>query len=167
MNPLVILIDGGNLFHSAKQHGEDVDYSKLLRELSQIGGGQFLRAMFYTGANAEEDSKQRGFLLWMRRNGYQVVTKPIKVADATGRRHVSLEVEITTDMLHYASLGADILLVSGDDDFAYPVRKICNSSSKVTVAGFEDSTSSNLRNVADNFINLADLPVFKESSERL
>ena len=69
-----VFIDGNNIFHSARQLGFEVDYAKLLAVL--VGKDrELLRAFFYTGVDEGAD-RQRGFLHWMRRNGFRVIQKP-------------------------------------------------------------------------------------------
>ncbi|WP_155942037.1 NYN domain-containing protein, partial [Richelia intracellularis] len=71
---VAIFIDGSNLFYAALQLGIEIDYAKLLVLL--IRDSRLLRAFFYTGVDRTND-KQQGFLLWMRRNGYRLVTKDV------------------------------------------------------------------------------------------
>jgi len=73
---VAIFIDGLNLFHAALQSGIEIDYVKLLCRLTKTS--RLLRAFFYTGIDSGNE-KQQGFLLWMRRNGYRVVTKDMSV----------------------------------------------------------------------------------------
>lgn len=71
---VAIFIDGSNLFYAALQLGIEIDYTKLLRRLT--GTSRLLRAFFYTGVDRTNE-KQQGFLLWMRRNGYRVISKEL------------------------------------------------------------------------------------------
>ena len=71
---VAIFIDGSNLFYAALQLGVEIDYTKLLYRLT--GGSKLLRAFFYTGVDPTNE-KQQGFLLWMRRNGYRVISKDL------------------------------------------------------------------------------------------
>ena len=88
-----VFIDGNNIFHSARQLGFEVDYSRLLSLL--VGRDrELLRAFFYTGVDETAD-RQRGFLHWMRRNGFRVVQKPVKL-ERDGTRRARLEVEMPT-----------------------------------------------------------------------
>ena len=103
-----VFIDGNNIFHSARQLGFEVDYARLLTVL--LGRDrELLRAFFYTGVDEGAD-RQRGFLHWMRRNGFRVIQKPVKL-ERDGTRRAHLEVEITTDMLAYAEKVDLIILV--------------------------------------------------------
>jgi uncharacterized LabA/DUF88 family protein len=145
-----VFIDGNNLYHSAKQMGFEVDYERFLRELTE--GRELFRAFFYTGVD-ENAERQRGFLHWMRRNGFKVVQKPVRV-EKDGSRRARLEVEMATDMLAYADKIDLAILVSGDEDFAYPIQTLCQKGVRVEVAGFRSSMSSKVVDAADRFLEL-------------
>lgn len=145
-----VFIDGNNVFHSARQLGFEVDYAKLLGVLTE--GRELLRAFFYTGVD-ENAERQRGFLHWMRRNGFRVIQKPVKV-ERDGSRRARLEVEITTDMMSYADKVDLIVLVSGDDDFAYPLQVLGQKGVRVEVAGFRSAMANRTLDAADRFIEL-------------
>ena len=150
---IAIFIDGNNLFHAARTIGIEVDYAKLLKLLCQ--GGSLLRAFFYTGVD-ENASKQQGFLLWMRRNGYRVVQKELKVFP-DGTKKANLDVEIAVDMLSLCGKYETSILVSGDEDFAYAINAVAYKGARVEVAGFRNNTSPKLIDVADRFIDLDSL----------
>lgn len=150
---VAIFIDGNNLFHAARTIGIEVDYAKLLRML--CNKGTLLRAFFYTGVD-ENASKQQGFLLWMKRNGYRVVQKELKVFP-DGTKKANLDVEIAVDMLSLCGKYDTAILVSGDEDFAYAVNAVAYKGARVEVAGFRNNTSPKLIDVADRFIDLDSL----------
>jgi len=147
---LALFIDGNNLYHAAKQQGFKVDYGRLLAELT--AGRELLRAIFYTGVDEQAD-RQRGFLHWMRRNGYKVVQKPVKL-EKDGVRRARLEVEIATDMMAYADKIDLAILVSGDEDFAYPLEALAARGVRVEVAGLRTSMSAKVLDASDRFIEL-------------
>ena len=150
---ITIFIDGNNLFHAARTIGIEIDYAKLLKLLCH--GGSLLRAFFYTGVD-ENASKQQGFLLWMRRNGYRVVQKELKIFP-DGTKKANLDVEIAVDMLSLSDKYETAILVSGDEDFAYAVNAVAYKGTRVEVAGFRNNTSPKLIDVADRFIDLDSL----------
>lgn len=146
-----VFIDGNNLFHSARQLGFEVDYTRLLQVL--VGRDrELLRAFFYTGVDEAAD-RQRGFLHWMRRNGFRVVQKPVK-QEKDGSRRARLEVEITTDMLCYADKVDLVILVSGDEDFAYPLQALANRGVRIEVAGFRSAMANRVMDAADRYLDL-------------
>lgn len=149
-----VFIDGNNVFHSARQLGFELDYAKLLATL--VGPHrELLRAFFYTGVDENAD-RQRGFLHWMRRNGFRVVQKPVKV-ERDGSRRAHLEVEITTDMLSFADKLDLVILVSGDEDFAYPMQTLAQKGVRVEVAGFRSAMSNRILDAADRYVELDQL----------
>ncbi|HTL90107.1 MAG TPA: NYN domain-containing protein [Leptolyngbya sp.] len=146
-----IFIDGSNLFYAAMQLGLEIDYSKLLAYLVQ--GRRLLRAYFYTGVDPHNE-KQQGFLLWMRRHGYRVVTKDL-AHNADGSKHANLDVEIAIDMLELAQYCNTIVLLSGDGDLTYVVNAIAYQGAQVEVVSLQSMTSDSLINVADRYVDLA------------
>ena len=89
----------------------------------------------------------------MRRNGFRVVQKPVKL-ERDGTRRARLEVEITTDMMNYADKVDLIILVSGDEDFAYPLQTLAQNGVRVEVAGFRSAMANKVMDVADRYIEL-------------
>lgn len=146
-----IFIDGSNLFYAAMQLGLEIDYSKLLEFLA--GGRRLLRAYFYTGVDPNNE-KQQGFLLWMRRHGYRVVTKEL-IQHVDGSKHANLDVEIAVDMLELAQYCNTMVLLSGDGDLTYVVNTISYRGVQVEVVSLQSMTSDSLVNIADRYIDLA------------
>ncbi|MBF2063118.1 MAG: NYN domain-containing protein [Calothrix sp. C42_A2020_038] len=147
---VAIFLDGSNLFYAALQLGIEVDYTKLLCLLTQKS--QLLRAFFYTGVDRTNE-KQQGFLLWMRRNGYRVITKDlIQLAD--GSKKANLDVEIAVDMMTLADHYDTAVLISGDGDLAYAANAVSFKGVRVEVVSLRSMTSDSLINVADCYIDL-------------
>jgi uncharacterized LabA/DUF88 family protein len=158
-NGTCIFVDGNNLFHSALQSGVQIDYNKLLEVLTE--DQEYTKAVFYTGSD-DTAEKQRSFLHWMTRNGWRVVKKAV-TTDKDKVRRANLENQIITDMLVSVMNGAKtIILVSGDEDFVYPLSKIQDRDIRVIVAGFKSATSHKLMDVADVYIELDQANVTKE-----
>jgi uncharacterized LabA/DUF88 family protein len=147
---IAIFIDGSNLFYAALQLGIEIDYAKLLHYLTH--GRRLLRAYFYTGVDPHND-KQQGFLLWMRRNGYRVITKDL-VQLPDGSKKANLDVEIAIDMLALAPHCQSIVLLSGDGDLAYALNTIAYKGVQVEVVSLRSMTSDNLINLADRYTDL-------------
>jgi uncharacterized LabA/DUF88 family protein len=156
---VAIFIDGSNLFHAAMQLGIEIDYAKLLCHLTQ--GARLLRAFFYTGVDRTNE-KQQGFLLWMRRNGYRVVTKDL-VQLPDGSKKANLDVEMAVDMMNLAPYYDTAVLVSGDGDLAYAVNAVSYKGVRVEIVSVRSMTSDSLIDVADYFI---DLDLMKERIQK-
>ncbi|MDH6059625.1 NYN domain-containing protein [Chrysosporum bergii ANA360D] len=155
---VAIFIDGVSLFQTALQLGIEIDYLKLLCHLT--GGSRLLRAFFYTAVDTSKpnatrsraNEKQQGFLFWMRRNGYRVVSKEVQLTDHS-KKH-NLNVEIAVDMITLAPYYDTAILVSGDGDLAYAVNAVTSTGSRVEVVSLRTMTSDSLIDVADEFLDL-------------
>ncbi len=145
-----VFIDGSNLFYAAFQLGIEVDYEKLLKQL--VGDRRLLRAYFYTGVDPD-NAKQKGFLMWMRHNGYRVVTKEL-VKTSDGTKKANLDVEIAVDMITMAEYCQSITLLSGDGDLFYALDSISSQGVQVEVVSLRSMTSDQLINVADRYTDL-------------
>ncbi len=145
-----VFIDGSNLFYAAFQLNIEVDYAKLLKQL--VGDRRLLRAYFYTGVDPDND-KQKGFLMWMRHNGYRVVTKDL-VQLPDGTKKANLDVEIAIDMITMAEHCQAIVLLSGDGDLSYALNSISYQGVHVEVVSLRSMTSDQLINVADRYTDL-------------
>jgi uncharacterized LabA/DUF88 family protein len=150
---VAIFIDGANLFYAAMQLSLEIDYAKLLRCLTK--DRQLIRAYFYTACDSTND-KQQGFLLWMSRNGYRVVTKEL-IQFPDGSKKANLDVEIAVDMITLSRHCDTIVLLSGDGDLAYAVNSIAYKGVQVEVVSLASMTSDSLINVADCYTDLEDI----------
>lgn len=150
---VAIFIDGSNLFYAALQLGIEIDYTKLLSQL--VGRSQLLRAFFYTGTDPSNE-KQQGFLLWMRRHGYRVITKDL-VQLPDGSKKANLDVELAVDMLTLAGHYDTAVLVSGDGDIAYAVNTVSYRGIRVEVVSLKSMTSDSLINVADEYTDIGSI----------
>lgn len=156
---IAVFIDGSNLFYAALEIGVEIDYLKLLCYLTD--GSPLLRCFFYTGVDPTNE-KQHGFLYWMRRHGYRLITKDI-IQLPDGSRKGNLDVEIAVDMVTLADYYDTAILVSGDGDLAYAVNAVSYRGARVEVVGLRSMTSESLLNVADRYI---DLDTIKEDIQK-
>ena len=156
---VAIFIDGSNLFYAALQLGIEIDYTKLLCLLT--AGSRLLRAFFYTAVDRTNE-KQQSFLLWMRRNGYRVITKDL-VQFPDGSKKADLDVEIVVDMIALADFYNTAVLVSGNGDLAYAVNAVSYRGPRIEVVSLRSMTSDSLINVADRFL---DLDTIKEGIQK-
>jgi uncharacterized LabA/DUF88 family protein len=150
---IAIFIDGSNLFYGANQLGCEVDYRKLLARLTQ--GRSLLRAYFYTGVDPQND-KQRGFLLWLRHNGYRVMAKDLITMPDQSKK-ANLEVEMAIDMIGLCGYCDTVVLLSGNGDLAYALNQVSYRGVQVEVVGLRSMVSESLLSVADRYVDLADI----------
>ena len=147
---IAIFIDGSNLFYAALELGIEIDYTKLLFHLT--AGSPLLRCFFYTGVDPCNE-KQQGFLYWLCRHGYRVISKDI-IQLPDGSKKGNLDVEIAVDMVTLVDAYDTAILVSGDGDLTYAVNVVSYRGARVEVVGLRSMTSENLINVADHYIDL-------------
>ncbi len=150
---IVILIDGASLFYAALQLQLEIDYAKLLTYLK--GDRQLLRAYFYTGSDRNNE-RQQGFLLWMRRNGYRVISKELTTLP-DGSRKANLDVEIAIDMMTLGAYCDTIVLLTSTGDLSYAVNDLSYRGVKIELVSLRANTNDQLINLADRFIDLADI----------
>ena len=148
---IAIFIDGSNLFYAATHLNIEINYTKLLRCLTKKR--KLLRAYFYTAID-NTNKKQQGFLLWMRRNGYRVVTKEL-IQHPDGSQKANLEVELAVDMLTLARYCDTLVLLSGDGELTYAVDAVSYQGVQVEVVSLGLMTSDSLLSVADSYTDLA------------
>ena len=86
--------------------------------------------------------------------GYRIVTKPLK-RFAGGSVKANFDVELAIDILTMADRLDVIGLISGDGDFRRLVEIVSARGVRVEVVAFGHSTSKDIREVADRYIDIA------------
>jgi len=150
---VAIFIDGSNLFRAATHLNFEINYTKLLRCLTKKR--QLLRAYFYIAVDST-NKKQQSFLLWMRRNGYRVVTKKL-IEHSDGSKKANLEVELAVDMLTLARYCDTLVLLSGEGELTYALDAVSYQGVQVEVVSLGSMTSESLFKVADCYTDLEEI----------
>ncbi len=160
---IALLIDGPNLYATAKALGFEIDFKRLLHHFEQQGS--LLRAFYFSPTSEDHQfSPLRPLMDWLAYNRFTVVTKASKeFLDASGNRKVkaNLDVDIAVKAMEIAREIDQMTLFSGDGSFRSLVRAVQRRGVQVTVV----STASirpaiiadELRRQADLFIDLAEL----------
>jgi uncharacterized LabA/DUF88 family protein len=174
LGKIALLIDGANLYSTAKTLGFDIDYKRLLKEFQSRG--TLLRAIYYTAIIEDQEySSIRPLIDWLDYNGYTVVTKATKeYIDASGRRKVrgNMDIELAVDALELAEHVDQIVLFSGDGDFRSLVEALQRRGVRVTVVSTTSCQppmiADELRRQADVFTDLTELKskIGRDPSER-
>jgi len=174
-NKIGLLIDGVNLYATAKTLGFDIDYKRLLKEFQSRGA--LLRAFYYTAIIEDQEfSSIRPLIDWLDYNGYTVVTKPTKeFIDASGRRKMkgNMDIELAVDAMELAEHVDQMVLFSGDGDFRSLVEAVQRRGVRVTVVSTISTQptmiADELRREADVFTDLVELKsrIASDPSERV
>ncbi|HEX7104297.1 MAG TPA: NYN domain-containing protein [Nitrolancea sp.] len=154
---VAVFFDMSNLYFAARDLGVRIDYARLLDFLAN--GRRLHRAYAYMAISPEESSAIP-FLTWLRRNGFRVITKPLKrFSDGTTKG--DLDMELAVDLLSQAPYIDIAIIVSGDGDFTYLVDRAQRLGLRVEIASTPRYTAIELLEIADRFIDLeANLSVF-------
>ena len=160
---LALLIDGANLYSSAKALGFDIDYKLLRQEF--VNRGKLLRAIYYTALVENDDySPIRPLADWLNYNGFTMVSKVAKeFTDSQGHKKIkgNMDVELTVDAMELATHVDHIVLFSGDGDFRPMIESVQRQGVRVSVVSTIRSQppmiADELRRQCDNFIDLDDL----------
>lgn len=153
------LIDGSNIYESAKAVQLRMDYAKLHKLLDE--DGQLLRAYYFTALRDKEVfSPLRKTVDWLSHHGYVCITKETKEYTVDGITKIkgNVDVDIASYAFTFAKQVSEIWLFSGDGDFTVMVKMLQEHYLlKVYVVSSIGLVSTELRKQADRFIDLADL----------
>lgn len=164
MERIGLFIDGANVYAAAKRLGWNFDHRKILEHFA--GMGALYNAFYYTAVPAQIDDKQKRFVDALTYMGYTVRTRPLREnTDEHGdtSRRASLDIELVTDLLTTEGRYDVAVLLSGDGDFERPVEVLRARGKRVIVASIPEMTSYELRNAADEYVDLASI---REQVER-
>ena len=107
-----------------------------------------------------ETIPQIGFLNSLRRFGYMVSTKPLKIIkgeNGTTVRKANFDVEIAVEAMDKITSYDLMILFSGDSDFNFLINKLHAKGKRVIVVSTKHAVSRELLASADEFIDLRDL----------
>ncbi|HEX9926505.1 MAG TPA: NYN domain-containing protein [Anaerolineae bacterium] len=156
---IALFIDAANLDKMCRKWlRQDIDFAKLLTYFGR--DAIILRAFYYTAIETEEEVRSNPFLFWLKRNGYHLVTKPIKTF-TDGEKKGNLDIEIAIDMLELADKLDRAVLFSGDGDFAPLLKRVGMKGVRTQVVSYGDRgegpTAADLLDTVDVFTDLGKL----------
>jgi len=151
---VAILIDVQNMYHSAKNiYGKKVNFAAIL-EIA-VGARKLIRAFAYVVRT--KTGEEKPFFEALTSLGFETRVRDLQEFYG-GMKKADWDVGITIDAVKTAP-GVDVIvLVSGDGDFIQLVEYLKNQGKRVEVMAFGKSTSSYLREVCDEFIDLGETP---------
>lgn len=153
-----VFIDAANLESSTKDLEWHIDYCKL-RDLFGCPTSEQLR--YYCVRHGTEN--QDSFFAFLKRSGYKLVTKPLKViTDATDSakrkiRKANFDVEIALDALELAEQFDTLVLCSGDSDFHVLVQFLHKRGKRVIVISTRYHVARELVEACDKYVDLRHL----------
>jgi len=145
-----IFVDTQNLYYSAKNlYGAKVDFRKVLEV--GLNQRQLIRAIIYV--IRADIPEEENFFEALRNIGYEVKIKELRTY-YDGTKRGDWDMGMAIDTIKLADKLDTVVLVSGDGDFTALVEHLKARGVKVEVMAFGKSTSSELRRVANEFIDM-------------
>lgn len=152
-----IFIDIQNLYHSSKNlYHARVNYRELIKEA--LGGRKLIRAIGYVVKSETEAGAESSFFDALESAGIELRMKDLQIF-AGGMKKADWDVGMAVDAIRMASFLDTIVLVTGDGDFVPLVEYLkWGLGREVEVAAFARSASGKLKEAADVFIDLGEVP---------
>lgn len=153
---VAIFIDIQNLYHSAKNlYNARVNYKELIRNLVQ--SRKLIRAIAYV-VKTETSLGEASFFEALKKAGLELRTKDLQVYPG-GMKKADWDVGLAVDAIRMANGLDTIILVTGDGDFVPLVDYLrWGLGKEVEVGGFSRTASAKLKEAADSFMALEEIP---------
>jgi uncharacterized LabA/DUF88 family protein len=149
-----VFMDAQNLYHSARHlYKRRVNFGSVLKEA--VSGRKLVRAVAYVISTEAGDEKN--FFEALTKLGIETKTKDLQVFH-TGTKKGDWDVGLTVDAIKIAPRLDSLIIVSGDGDYVPLVEYLQTMGVQVEVVSFGKSTSSTLRETADDFLDLSENP---------
>jgi len=148
-----VLIDVANMYHSAKNlyNNSRVNFKEVLK--TAVANRKLIRAIAYVikSKSVEEQS----FFEALGKQGFEVKMKDLQIFIG-GAKKADWDVGLSIDAIKLADRLDSVVIVSGDGDYIPLVNYLKeNKGCQVEVIAFEQTTSSKLIEVVDDFIDLS------------
>ncbi len=151
---VAILIDVQNLYHSAKNlYQARVNFREILK--SAAGKRNLIRSFAYVVRT--KTGEEKPFFEALISLGIETRVRDLQEFFG-GLKKADWDVGITVDAIRIAPSVDTIVLASGDGDFIQLVEYLKNQGKRVEVMAFGRSSSSRLKEMADEFIDLESEP---------
>ncbi len=145
-----IYIDGANMFYAQKRLGWFVDWKKFKDYIEQEK--EVVEWKYYVGVK-DDDEKMLKYLKYLNLVGFNTITKPLKKivlnnTEVPGRNFIykaNFDVEMAVDILLEKSSLDEIIILSGDSDFCYLIKKLKDTGLKTIVFSSKKTISWELK----------------------
>ncbi len=149
-----VFIDVQNLYHSAKHlYQARVDFGSILKH--GVALRKLIRAFAYVIRT--KTGEEKPFFDALINLGIETRAKDLQEYYG-GLKKGDWDVGIAVDMIKTSNTVDTIILVSGDGDYVPLIEYLQNQGRRMEVMAFGKSTSTKLREAADEFIDLGESP---------
>lgn len=147
---VAVFIDTQNLYHSAKKlYNAKVNFKNVLEE--SLAGRKLIRAIAYVIKTEAGDEKD--FFDALTKIGIETKTKDLQVF-FDGNKKGDWDIGMAIDAIRIANKVDTVILATGDGDFEHLIEYLKNFT-QVEVISFGRSTSSKLKEVCEDFIDMS------------
>ncbi len=147
---VAVFIDTQNLYHSAKNLYEArVNFKEILK--AAVAGRKLIRAFAYVVRT--KTGEERAFFGALSKLGIEMRVKDLQEY-YDGMKKADWDVGLVIDAIRMAPNIDVVVLVSGDGDFVPLVEYLKNQGKRVEVIAFGKTTSTKLKEISDEFLNL-------------
>ncbi|MDD5606573.1 MAG: NYN domain-containing protein [Candidatus Pacebacteria bacterium] len=147
-----VLIDVQNLYHSAKNiYHTRVNFKEILK--TAISKRNLIRVFAYVVKT--KTGEEKSFFEALIKLGIETRVKDLQEFYG-GAKKADWDVGLVIDAIRIAPSIDTLVLVSGDGDFVSLVEYLKNQGKRVEVMAFGKSSSSSLKEKADEFIDLGE-----------
>lgn len=149
---VAVLVDAQNLYHTSQSlHSRNIDYASLLDEA--VGERSLVRAIAYViRADSPEETR---FFEALDDIGFETKIKDLKT-HPDGTKHADWDVGMILDAVTLANHVDSVVLCTGDGDFTRLCSHLRHAGVLVEVLSFVESTSDELIDAADHFIDMSE-----------
>ena len=151
---IAVFIDVQNMYHSAKNlYGAKTNFGEIMK--TAVSGRKLIRAFGYVVKTKAGEEKP--FFEALTKLGIETRVRELQEFYG-GMKKADWDVGISVDAIKTANSVDVIVLVSGDGDFIQLVEYLKNQGKRVEVMAFGKSTSSKLKEIADEFVDMGATP---------
>ncbi len=157
---VVIFIDGSNFYHSTKHLNitDKVNFKKLVNEL--VRDRKLIKVFYYNASldisiNSKTYWKQQKFFGMLRKiPKFKVILCKLRKSHKKSYEVKGDDTLLVSDLVGeaYENLYDTAIIVSGDEDFVSPIKRVKKLGKKIENVYFSSSSSYNLRKACDHSI---------------
>lgn len=149
-----VLMDVQNLYHSAKNlYNARANFGEILK--TSISNRSLIRVFAYVIST--KTGEEKPFFEALTKLGIETRVKELQEFYG-GQKKADWDVGLVIDAIRLAPSVDTLVIVSGDGDFISLVEYLKNQGKRVEIVAFGKSTSSKLKEIADEFIDLGESP---------
>ena len=166
----LVFIDGHAIYNCSHLLNFQMDYLGLKNYFEK--NYKLVRIHYYTTLKYDgpddDFQKLRPLLDYLDYNGFALTTKDLveipSTSGASSRYRGTIRMELALDAVTLCHNADRVILVTGDGEYTYAIKKIQELGKIVTVISSRKTTpvavSDDLRRQADEFIDMADIQQF-------